>query len=109
MLDCFGLLGASTSLVARYFLDHDYTVVVTDNPVEINARSRTADACIMYYMYYTDGKIFPRAHFEYYSRFDGGYFSYNTNTSTCCDVFTDPYNYGNEESRYGTICIFIYK
>jgi len=46
----WGFTGLSPSAVAGYFSDLGYSVMLTDDPDSIDLLSKTADACIMYYM-----------------------------------------------------------
>ncbi len=110
-LDCAGLAGMRPDVVATYFREAGYTVHITDSRDGIDVLSRSADACILYYMYYTEYSIgevtwdLYGAHFVSYLKKGGKYITLEAPT----DSFKRPSSYAYSGRRFYAIGIYIYK
>ena len=110
-----GTAGMLPSLVASYFRDLGYTVIVTEDYDGIEIFSKTADACIMWYLYDLGVSIkgidmpFFGGHFIEYGRYENEYIAHNAATVTGVDYFHYPMEYASRGSRFYAIGIFIYE
>ena len=109
-LDAFGWAGTPVGLVAQYFRDSGYNVIVTDGWDEIDMLSKSADASILYYQFPATywGIEAYGAHFVAYHQTVDGYTAYNTSENNGTHSFAYPSDYGYKDSRYYAIGIFIY-
>ena len=110
-LNLGGLTGTPVDLVAQYFRDNGYSVIVSDDPDEIDVLSMSADASILWYMF--PAKYFGveayGAHFVSYKKTDAGYVGYNTAEGNGTYMFRYASDYGYDHDRYYAIGIFIFK
>ena len=105
-----GWLGILPTVVAQYFIEQNYRVIMTDDCDAIDIHSKTADACIMYYMFTNSDLPIPfGAHYISYKKTDNGYVGRNTSDNNGKGYFTYPSDYGYRGSRFYSIGIFIYK
>ena len=105
-----GWLGILPSVVANYFIDHGYDVILTDSWDAIDIYSQTADASIMYYMFSSSNSPIPfGAHFISYRRSGREYVGMNTSDYNGVGHFIYPSDYGDRGARFYSIGIFVYK
>ena len=113
-LNVAGFAGTPTDLVAQYFTDAGYNVIVARGSALVDALSKHADACILW-------TLFPAtyhplgfdvravgAHFVEYSKTSGGYTGRNIGRSGTYS-FATPSDYACMEPNMYSIGIFIYK
>ena len=75
-----GFAGTRVKHIKGYFESMGYSVTLTSDYEEIEALSKTADGCILYYEWTEGVKVLPyNAHFVSYHRTDSGYKYYNAN------------------------------
>ena len=109
-----GKFGILPWQVARFFKSLGYRTRTTSIPSFIDKYSKTADACIMFYVFNQETTFlgiegtWPGAHFVEYSATDGGYIGRNTGDPTGTQFFSSPSEYGYDGSNYYVVCIFIY-
>ena len=114
-LSVFGWAGSSTSLIAKYFRDHGYTVRMTDNIDEMDVYSRTADASILWYAFpatYSFAFISVDAfgaHFVEVGQYSYGFVGRNTAEGNGLHTFAWLSDYAYKGDRCYAIGIFIYK
>ena len=99
-----GKKGIHINQVVAYLEEQGYTVHIasTFTPFKFNAFSKSADACIMLYMYGTK----PMGHYIHYMRMDDEYIAFNDSESSTS--FSNPYLYAHAGSRFFAFGIFIY-
>ena len=112
----FGLMGLLPHNIGSYFTSLGHDVVITNQKEQIDALSKTADACIMYYEFPQTYNLLDLvsvnaygAHFIEYGRTSGNYIGRNTSEGNGTYQFSSPYGYGTKGSRYYVVGIFIYK
>ena len=108
----WGLTGLHPFDIVNFFIEQGYSVSIAMDSTTINARSQTADACIMYYEFpATYLGFIPAygAHFVEYHKTGNGYQATNTSEFGGIFVFESPTDYGSKGSRYNAMGIFIYK
>lgn len=111
-----GRLGIRPEAVQSYFESFGYTVYLTSDHDFIDALSKTADACILFYMYTQTKKIpligiectLPGAHYIEYVKTGTGYFARNTSDQFGYSSFRSPVEYGERGSRFCVTGVFIY-
>jgi hypothetical protein len=114
-LTALGALGSLPTDIEKYFVDHGYTVVMTDDRDAINVYSKIADANIMFL-------VFPRtygpkwapveaigAHFVEYRGYGDGYIGCNISSSTPTARFSHPTNFMYDDDTVYAIGIFVFK
>ena len=110
-----GQFGILPHQVAGYFRSLGYTTVITDIPDFIESCSKTADACIMFYVFPRQETLWgikgkwPGAHFVEYSSMNDGYMARNTGGSNGTAAFSSPSDFGYAGSNFYVICIFVYE
>lgn len=110
-LSLLGFAGTPTDLVAQFFRENGCTVYVSDIPDEIDVLSKSADACILWYMFpATYGGIDAYgAHFVAYRKDGTNYIGYNTAENNGTYLFPYASDYGHSKNRYYSIGIFIFE
>ena len=104
-----GWLGILPPVVAQYFTEQGYEVIMTDSWDAIDIHSQTADASIMYYMFQTNNTALGfGAHYISYRGIDNKYIGMNTSTVSGTEYFTYPSDYGYRDKRFYALGIFIY-
>ena len=101
-----GWLGILPPVVAQYFTEQGYEIIMTDSWDAIDIHSQTADASIMYYMFQTNNGF--GAHYISYRDIDNKYIGMNTSTISGTEYFTYPSDYGYRDKRFYALGIFIY-
>jgi len=104
-----GAAGTTPFAMQDYFEACGYTALMTNDPDLIDAYSRKADACVMYYMFPDNNPLGVGAHFVWYRRDGIGYIGYNVSANNPVVKFESPSEFGDRENRYGLIGIFVFK
>lgn len=111
-----GLAGIMPHVVADYFCNKGYNVIMTDDTDGIDIYSQTADACILWNLFPSTLDLFGLisvdifgGHFVEYNRSSMGYTGHNTGGHFGTRSFHTPSDYAYEDSCFYAIGIFIYK
>ena len=106
-----GKYGMLRHQVARFFNSEGYRTDISCTRTGIENNSKTADACIMFYVFpqIIDGWTLPGAHFIEYERCGNVYVGYNTSSQKKLTIFDSPVAYGLEDTGFLVVGIFIFK
>lgn len=106
-----GKFGILPHEIAAYFKSLGYTAIICVKDDTIEAASKTADACIMFYLFprYDYGIPLPGAHYVEYVRYGNTYVGYNTDESGGITFFSSPTKYGQSDPKFEVIGVYIYK
>ena len=106
-----GKYGMLRHQVARFFNSEGYRTDISCTRTGIENNSKTADACIMFYVFpqIIDGWTLPGAHFVQYETCGNTYVGYNTGLGDGFSFFESPVDYGLSGDRCIVIGIFIFE
>ena len=103
-------------VVAGYFEDAGYHVVITDNLDGIDVFSKSADASILFYAapcsYNIGGQLSVNsfyAHFVHYKQAKSAYLGYNTGGKEGYSWLSRPSDYANQYQSFYAVGIYIYR
>ena len=109
-----GRLGILPTQISSFFRKQGYRVRITGRNSAIDTLAKSADACILFYMFPVTCRILglslrlPAAHFIEFSRSADGYLARNTNHSSGTTQFPSPSEYGHRATRFLPVGIFIF-
>ena len=101
----FGLAGMMPKHISAYFKEKGYTVRFYTDEESIDSASRSADACIGWYMYTSKSFPFIGGHFVEYHYSGNAFTAYNTSRGVT--EFDSPVKYFTSGSRFIFVCITI--
>ncbi len=114
-LNLGGLAGIMPNVVADYFKNKGYSVIMTDDRDGIDIYSQTADASILWYLFTDPSSILGYevdlfgGHFIEYTRTETEYLGHNTAETAYDYSISIASDYAYKDSRFYAVGIFIYK